>query len=239
LSSARTASTVGARRELHQDVGRRAAELVRVQALRQAVVHERDRRGGERTRVLRAADDLQPVVEHLAIVADLELAVALDRRVVEEHVRAAAQILEVALAHVPRQVPACEILERVHQSSFLRAARQGDVHEPDDQVVGALDAGGRAHALHGVLAERMREVDVRRVARRHPEIGWDVLDGDRGVVEQSKEQPDLNEHQGDGEGDAGHRDQEAQLVVQQVLAGKVDHWRCSPAGQSLGPHDVL
>jgi hypothetical protein len=48
------------------------------------------------------------------------------------------------------------------------------------------------------LGERAREVDVRGVPRRDPEVGVGPLDRDRGVGEQPLEQPDLDEDQGDG-----------------------------------------
>ena len=50
---------VGAGRELHQDVGGAAQQLIRRQRLRAAVVDEGDRRGAEGEGLRRAADDLQ------------------------------------------------------------------------------------------------------------------------------------------------------------------------------------
>jgi hypothetical protein len=68
----------------------------------------------------------------------------------------------------------------------------------------------------------VREVDVRRVVRRHPQVGVDLLDRQRGVVHQPEEQADLHEHQRHREGDAGDGDHEAQLVVQQRFGGEIN-----------------
>ena len=51
----------------------------------------------------------------------------------------------------------------------------------------------------------------------------DVVDRDRGVVEEAEEEADLDEHERDGERDARHGDQEPQLVVEEALRREVDH----------------
>ncbi len=170
-----------------------------------------------------AADDLHPPAHDLAIVADRELPEAPLGRGVEEHVGATAQVADVAGFDVPGHPPAREVLEPVDQHALLGAVGQREVQELNEQVVGALDAGHRAHALDEPLRETVCEVDVRGVARGHPEVGLDVIDGDRGVVEDPQEKTDLDEDEGHGEGDAGDRHRRAQLVVQEVLEREVRH----------------
>src|SRR6267378_3857243 len=69
----------------------------------------------------------------------------------------------------------------------------------------------------------MAEVHVGSVLRGNPEVGVDVLDGDRGVVEKAEEQADLEQHQEHREGHAGDRDGEAGAVVQESLESEIDH----------------
>ena len=96
-------------------------------------------------------------------------------------------------------------------------------HEPDDQVIGAGHPGHRPDPLDVRLGKCVREVDVRGVPRRDPEVGVRLLDRDRGVGEQPLEQPDLDEHQRHGEGDAHHRDRKPGLVMEQNLPRQVHH----------------
>src|SRR6516162_7656392 len=69
----------------------------------------------------------------------------------------------------------------------------------------------------------MGKIDVGRVVRGHPQIGVQVTDGHGGVIQESYEQPNLHQHQRDGEGHAGNSNEETQLIVQQVLPRKINH----------------
>jgi hypothetical protein len=181
------------------------------------------RRRREALGVVGLADDLEPLAHELAIIADFERAEPLGRRVVEEDVGSAPQIVDVARRDVPGKTPSAEVRERVDDGGLLRPGRQRDVHEGEYEVVGALDAGRRAHALDAGLRKLVHEIEVGCVLRGDPEIGREVLDGDGRVVEDADEQADLHENQADRKSDAGHRDEVQVLVVKQAsYGGEVD-----------------
>ncbi len=213
---------IRSRRGLDQDVAGLALQHLG-QLLRVAEVHEHDGRGGERGRLGGGADDLEAPAEHLAVVAHREGAEAAHRRAVHEHVAAAAEVGRLPLVHLPGQVPAREVVERVDEAPFLGAARQLDVHERDDEVVGAGDPGHAADAQDRRLRERVREVHVGRLVRRHPDVGVGVPDRHRRLVEQPHEEADLHQHQRHRERDAGDGDDEAGPVVEEVLAREGNH----------------
>ena len=128
------------------------------------------------------------------------------------------KVLQVSFHHVPRHAPLGEMFHAVHLHPFLHAVGQRHADEPDDQVVGALHAIHRAHAVHVRVGKRAGEVDVGRVLGGDPDLGVEVVDRDRGVVEQPQEEAALHQHQRHREPHPANGDEEPQLVVQENLA---------------------
>ena len=207
--ASRTDPSVGARRELHEDIRRPPPQLQRGHRLRQAIVEEGDRVGRERAGLAGPADDLEPQPHELAVVAHRERAEPPDRRIVEQHEPAAAEVQRIAGDDVPGKAPAGEVLQGIDDRRLLRPAGQGHRHEPDDQVVGAEHARDRPDPLHVRLGEGVGEVDIRRVPRGHPEVGVEPLDRDRGALQHPQEDADLDDDQHDRERDPGDGRQES------------------------------
>ena len=172
--------------------------------------------------------------EELATIADGEGAEAPRRRLVEHHRSAAADRLDVALGHRPRQTPARGIVDAVDDHRLLGASRELDADEDHLEVVGRGDARHRAHAIHVCVGEVVREVDVRRVLRGDPQVGVGAIDGDGGVLQEPAEESDLHEHQRHREGDADERDHELAAVVHEHTKRDVDHDEQPSSGFAIG-----
>jgi hypothetical protein len=81
-----------------------------------------------------AASDVVPMI----LLAHGEGAEAARGRAVHQDVGPAPEVAHVAFVDGPGQVPGGEVVERVDEAAFLRARRELDVHELDEEVVGPL-----------------------------------------------------------------------------------------------------
>jgi hypothetical protein len=85
------------------------------------------------------------------------------------------------------------------------------------------------------LGEGHTNFDVADARRGDPQVGAGPVDQARGGRREPDEQAELDDDQHDGEDDAGQRDAEADLVVDQVAPGEVGHGQW----QSHGVDNVL